>query len=838
MGLIELNNQVMKLVFNQRRGTLQSLKLLNDRYATEFIGNAENISYQSIHERNQWTGDVKIRTWDESQNQWTLELTERSGDIRESRQEDNGDYVVEYRGDSRNENGIVNVFLKQRYTVREDAVLLTLGIKNITAKAIEVGEVSLPFVTNTDFYGIFEDKSREEEDNWRGIKQKIWHEERVQSFMSVNGSSSYVLLQRPKGDYPALVFQTMDGTGLEVAYQMDSQIGGQWTGSFEGPYYLSLYSKAPKICEQWKWNYDKQSVGLNGSSSMMLAAGEERSFNFRFKILNEMSELGNILYEAGQLAVDVSPGMVVPVGESIKMRLRCRDEVKLIPVANNFAIKKTGEKATETFWKIDFSQTGQKKVRVEHGSGVTNLFFYAVGEIKQLLKSRAGFIIDRQYYENPQDPFNRHHAFLGFDDMVEMLFTEGEETFQVAGADEHGLPIPMFLAEKNVHYPNQREIDVLEEYIDDCLYGIIQQRDTYYVKRSLYYEEKKPSDKLGFFKFDKAAADGFDRTFNYPLISNIYFSMYQIGKAYQMTKKRTAAQYLEMAYKTRLVGFQIGENMYTGAPAGATVTELLTALKEDNPEGYRLLDEKTRAVTEENVNSEYPFGSEVFIDQTPHNQYQAMMKYYGYDQQVEQAYRITMALRTGFQPAWFLYGNDKRGCTSCWYSTPLNSRVLYDGYEDTNDLDMLKLAYAGATTFMACIKSSGAAHGWYTQWPDRSGFDQRSLDTDMGLYGYLKAARAVVAEEPVFGKSGYGCRVTEENGRCVVTPYDGLGTRMYYQPQALELAVSFGRMERIEIAEEEKLCRVWVRKIQPQKEVELSFVGPADWQVVIEKTAN
>lgn len=57
----------------------------DDPLNTEFIGNIENTSYTGIAELNQWFGDIKFRTWDEKSNSWTLELTERSTDIRKQR---------------------------------------------------------------------------------------------------------------------------------------------------------------------------------------------------------------------------------------------------------------------------------------------------------------------------------------------------------------------------------------------------------------------------------------------------------------------------------------------------------------------------------------------------------------------------------------------------------------------------------------------------------------------------------------------------------------------------------------------------------------------------------
>ena len=214
-----------------------------------------------------------------------------------------------------------------------------------------------------------------------------------------------------------------------------------------------------------------------------------------------------------------------------------------------------------------------------------------------------------------------------------------------------------------------------------------------------------------------------------------------------------------------------------------------------------------------------------------------MMKYYGYDNRLEEAYRVTMALRIGFQPAWFLYGNEKRGNVCCWYATALNSRVMYDGFEDTGDLNMLKLAYGGAFSFLTCIRSNGAAHGWYLFWPDRNGFDLRTLDTDMGLYGYLQAVSSYMVDDPVFGRCGYGCRVTGQGEMWYIKPYDGIGRRIICIPWNIKFEVTYGSIQEVEINELKKVCQIRICNASRHRNAELLYVVPEGWltNVIIEE---
>lgn len=833
MNSIILENEEFVLEVNNSRGTIESLHMKQDRLGTEFIGNRKNTSYPAIRSMDQWMGDIRIRVWDEEAHDWTLELSSKSGDTREIRaDEGKGRVQISYEKPSSEENGIRSAAVTETYCMEPDGLHWYLSVRNPSNRKMEIGEISLSFLTNTDFTGIFEDPAYADTENWRGIKQKLWHEQRVQQHLSINGGSSYAYLQRPRGDYPAVLFQALEETKLEAAYQMDPLVGCQWSVTFEGPYYLALYSNAARKCGGWKYETEQQSYGMNGNTSLLLEPGQEKCFHFVFHAVSSEKQVRDLLYQEDQLDIEVQPSMAVPAGIPVQMRIRSREQPSLLPVSNHIKIEEVRTEGDCYYFRLHFTDPGQKKIKVLHGKKETTVLFYAIDNVRKLLENRAEFIVNRQYYENPLDPFGRHHAFLPYDDALETLFTESEESWQVGALDEYALPVAMYTAEKNSILPDEHQIDILEEYIEDCLYGILQERETYYARRGMYYEERTPSDVFFGNKWDKEKAESILRSFNYPLISDIYFSMYKIADRYGLTKRRTKQEYLEMAYRTAMTGYELGRNKLNGAPAGATIIELLTALKTEAPEWYGKLNQKISFIADENAASVYPFGSELYVDQTSHNQYEAMMRYYGKHEKLEEAYRITCALRGGLQPEWFLYGNEKRGNVCCWYGTPLNSRVLFNGFGYTGNQQMLKLGFAGLFSFLTCIRSNGAAHGWFLWWPDRSGFDFRSLDTDMGMYGYLYAARSYVVEDEIFGRCGYGCQWERCGSREMVTPYDGLGIRFCSVPHKLRIECRKGCISNIIINEEEKRITVGM-EIPYSHEPAITFRAEDAWTVEI-----
>ena len=144
----------------------------------------------------------------------------------------------------------------------------------------------------------------------------------------------------------------------------------------------------------------------------------------------------------------------------------------------------------------------------------------------QLLEKHAQFVAENQFYDNPLDPFNRHHTFLPYDDMLCTPYVDSIESWQVGSTDELCLPPAMFLAEKNIFNPNVHEIEILETFIEDGLFGKLQNRDTYLTVRSLYWtDEVYLSDQFYWGRGTKEWANSTNRCFQYALIADIYYAM-------------------------------------------------------------------------------------------------------------------------------------------------------------------------------------------------------------------------------------------------------------------------------------------------------------------------
>jgi hypothetical protein len=129
-------------------------------------------------------------------------------------------------------------------------------------------------------------------------------------------------------------------------------------------------------------------------------------------------------------------------------------------------------------------------------------------------RCRARFIAERQFYENPADPYGRNHMFMPFDYRIGTIFTESDEVYEVGGSDEYGFSEPVFLAAKNLYRPRREEVEKLETYVHDVLMGRLQNPETFALRASLYWKERTPSSPWGHWTEERSKESY--RTYNYP----------------------------------------------------------------------------------------------------------------------------------------------------------------------------------------------------------------------------------------------------------------------------------------------------------------------------------
>ena len=792
-----------------RYGSLHALTRRGDALRTNYIGNEINTPGIDPND-SRWTGDVVTTIWRLNTDwtaynygrhqiwgpsgDWRREVTGRSADIRRV-SFDGRRLVTEYAGKSNAEGGLRASRITASFEGDgSNSLLWTVAIENTTPQLLEIGELGLPLMVNDDYAALYISARTGLINNHRfsrtPLMQKLIHEQKVLTHPFIAGHSSYVLIQRPKGDAPYLLLHTLGDTPLECSYK-DPGAFNRHVSDWPGPDILALYSRATRDVRGWRKN-----PWVNGHRSLLLQPGESRTYQLRFAFIPSYAAIRDELARHGNLGIRVLPAMVVQENAPARVEIQSSEEIAEIEhLSDNIRIEDRRRAGDKTLLQLAFGYPGQKTLRLHYGENRwTTLAFYCVQDAETLLRARARFIVERQFFHDRADPFHRHHGFLPFDARTGSRFQDSEEVWETGCSDEAGFADPLFLAQKNVYYPSREEVAALEQYVDDCLFRYIQDPKTYKVRASLYWKVRTPSSGWGDWSRERSQATF--RTYNYVHPANIYFSLYRIGKLYGLLRTRTPLEYLRMSYRTCLRWFTTGPYRLVGLMEGANSIAILKALQAEGMQAeYLRLRGLMETCNQAFVKQPYPYSSELLIDQTAHEQVYYFARFFGAAAKMRQAVRVIKALRGGDQPIWFRYGNDKRGDIACWYTESLNGAALTQAFEDTGDCEALLKGYAGIQSVLANLREDGMGFNFFISTPGIYDHQPpRTFEGGVGLWGYIEAAKSYVVHDETFGWVGYGCEVKLSGDALAVTPKDGLRKRVFFGDSRLEIEASKGEI--------------------------------------------
>lgn len=817
---VQLTAGEMIVSFDRRYGSISSITRKGDEFGTNYIGNEMNTPNVDPSD-SRWTGDVVSTVWEllgdwkafhlgqndifKVSGKWKKEFTGKSGDIRHVAFKNNAFHVT-YDGDARDDQGIRSYRLDSLYHMAEDNSLLwDIEIENVTGNDLEIGELAFPLMVNDDYAELYYDPGLEEAlstinnvDFARTpIRQKLIHEQKVFVHHFIAGHSSYALVQRPLGDAPFLLVHPMMGTSFECLYKDPEAAFLSHVNGWPGPDLLAVHSLATKDLRRWGKN-----PWVNGHTSVVLGPGEKKKYQIRFAFIDGYEAIRDELYKAGNLGIRVVPSMVVQENTDVLVELKSQSPVEKIDfLSDNIIVKNQRRVAEKTLLTLSFKGRGQKSAKLHYGEGrSTNLHFYCIEDIESLLKARSEFIVDRQYYSNPDDPFHRFHGFLPFDYRVGSTFLDSDEVWEVGDSDESGFSEPLFLAEKNVYFPSKREVEVLETYVADCLFKYIQNPETYEVRASLYWKERIPSSPWG--NWTKERSEATFRTYNYVHPANIYHALYRIGKRYGLLTRKTPQEYLRMSYRTCMKWFSTGPWKHIGLMEGSNSIHILGDIQGEGwIEEYNNLRQAMKDCEAQFVEDPYPYSSELIIDQTAHEQVYFFTKFFGDTAKNKKTVQVLKALRGGNQPVWFRYGNDKRRDVCCWYNASLNGMALLDSFEESGDKDAFLKGYAGVMSVMHNVLPDGMGFNFFICTPGVLDHEPpRTFESGEGLWGFLQAAKSYVMKDDAFGLIGCGCGVEVSGDRIIVTPKDGLRKRVRFVEEGVDLEATQGEISQLVFA--------------------------------------
>jgi len=779
---IQWNN--FQLRYNLNRGYITSLKPGRGfPDSPEFLAGYATLPYLNVN-RDHYLGDIAldIRVGSE----WET-ITTADQDIMHDISMTNGTLNVKHYSESG-----VRPTIQSTWHHLPDSVMWNIVLENKTDSTMTIGAVDIPFPWN-DNYCIFDPHDK--------ASQKLLYTRRVAEHKHIAGESSYILACPMDGTSPMLAVMPGDRmTQFEFTYHEIDTIRNQrrnadrWIhGAWPGLTRICLASSSIIQKNDWKpW--------LNEHTDLTLNPGDSRTFSIRFQWIDKRSQLEDRMGESGLLGIRAIPGPAVVKNEPFLAVVNGAVSPLFVDGATEWEEIPVPKDFKGAAFKAVLAQEGFQTVQVRDSADHAGKLFMAVlAPVSEIMDRRSQFILKNQVYNQPNHPLNQ--AILCYNNREKNVFINMNDMWG-SGGYEGGITDAQFMALKNLDLPDKDEIQFLETYIDKWLLGGIQNPLNYGV---CWMVSRK---------------DRIERGYNYIHVLNLYDAMARASEVWPDLFQHPASHYLDLWIKT-FNAFQQKQVRFRdlglmGRGNISFMPELLTRFQLSE-EAQMVKNEMQTWAKYWSEDPPYPYGSELFFDNTGYETVFFYCHAMGYTDLAQQTINVTKAGR-GRAPCWFWNDSDQRwwdavrthpqyatftdfGENCHHYMTGLNGYMLLEAFDlGYGRNEPGPIGFSGILNNWARVQSDGFAGMCYCPDPssDNYGLNQFTGDVGLGLWGSLKAARCYLIKDPVLSYISYGGTVThikrdseDKLESVTLTPYQGFDHRLRLTPWDLAID-SFG----------------------------------------------
>ena len=806
-------------------GAIVSLRRAGDSFPTEYIQNNRRLGDVSLRYRGK---DGAWQSVDTTQlaNDGKVALT-NSGDGRTYK----ATYQILYApassntGPNTSQNPPVPILsLDIEIAIEPNNLLWSLTLKNVGAAPRQIDDLAIPLPIANSVPGA--------EGNRRVT---------ILKHSLVAGYTSYMFWMRNNNIGPYLMLTPREDTKFEYwdaqrlpPTSIGNPVGqSQPTGVGYRVYIHSAAAGTEAKAQGTKWRQP--------NTSLKLAPGEARSYGFKLHWANDYDAVRQVLVDENLIDVHVVPGMTVPSDLSARIALRTKQTIQTVEgeFPEQTKIESLGTKGDYHFYQVTFKRLGENRLTVHYGNS-KHMFleFFSTEPLETLIKKRAAFLA-RSQHRDPSKWYNGLVTDWNMDSKV-LLSPDNYDRIQswriyAVTCDDPGLGKPAYLASKNAEFPNQNEVEALDYYIKNFVWGGLQQTDSEPYPYAIYgipdWKTNRDSIDPG-----RNGQKHIWRIYDYPHVVLLYHSMYRIAKNYPEIKTLlTAEQYLHRAYGTAVALFTVPmqvehwsayrTGLYNELVIVSLISDLETAGLTNEAKTLRNhWEQKVKTFVNGQLNL---FQSEYAFDSTGFEATHALARYAlqiadkpgesksGISlENAERFMRVQLAsnifCRGWPEPAYYLLGSDYRGnggnSFTLSYMSQMGGWSVLDyalNYAPKPDW-YLRLGYASYLSAWSLMntgtpesnygywypgkENDGGAGGgfepapygqtWLNQ-PHHRGPWYYSSEVDLGFSGALRTAATILADDPIFGRFCFGGDWRATPAGIDVIPKDGLRRRFH-----------------------------------------------------------
>lgn len=702
-------------------------------------------------------------------------------------------------------------------------LVLRFAIKNRRDVPVEIGALGIPLVFNNILTN-------------RTLEQA--HEVCSFSDPYIGRDGGYLQVTRLNGRGPALIVVPDGRTPFEAYMPLSEPMRPSQT--FEGMFAWMVHSRA------YAENEWRSAEPWNPPTSRTLAPGETVNYGLKFLLADEIRSIENTLIAHGRPVAVGIPGYILPMDLEGRLFLRyAGHKVKRVRVEPQGAIEIAEERPRNGWlaYSLRGKTWGRARLTISYDDGLEqSVHYYVIKPAAQAVADLGRFLMTRQWFDDPNDPFHRSPSVMSYDREANKIITQESRVWIAGLSDEGGAGSWLAAAMKQFAQPDEEEIRKYERFIDGVLWGGIQYKDgpnKYGVRKSLFFYA--PQEMAGF-KYDpsfnwstwtswkRAEAESIGRAYNYPHVVAAYWAFYRLARNYRgLVTNHPWEWYLDQAYQTvRFLTERDERGRYkvgyvnTGLMEGTIFVLLLEDLKREGwAEQASDLEARMKERADRWRQEAYPFRSEMAWDSTGQEEVYAWCKYFGYDDKAEVALNSIIGYMPTL-PHWGYNGNARRYWDFLYagklrrierqlhhYGSGLNAIPVLAHYrEHPDDYYLLRIGYGGALGALSNIDQEGFASAAFHSYPTTLRWDAYSGDYGPNFFGHVINAATYVIDHPVFGWQSFGGNLKLAGDWVTVEPRDSMRQRIYIAPLGLWLTLDAGSFESVAINVRTRAVRI------------------------------
>ena len=699
---------------------------------------------------------------------------------------------------------------------------LRFALKNTSDKPVEIGALGIPMIFNN----VLNDRSLDEAHAKCSFYDPY-----------IGEDAGYLQVTRLSGKGPALLV-VPDGETPFVAYNPILDRAGRWGAkpvftdptprgiTFEGFYEWMVHSRAYAENE-WKGVQE-----WNPPTSLTLKPGESKTYGVKFILSPSIHAIEQTLgLNRRPVAVGI-PGYVLPTDIDALLFLKYPHPVKTLsvdpPDALTITKAATAAQAAWSSYNVKGKQWGRSRLTITYADGLVQTVQYFVTKPEaEVVADMGHFLTTKDWFVDPKDHFHRSPSVMTYDREANQIVMQDSRAWIAGLGDEGGGGAWLSAMMKQWVEPDKNEIDKLQQFIDEVLWGHLQYNEgpeQYGVRKSLFYYEPNEMP-AGFYRSDfdwsswtswnKKASDQVDRSYDYPHVAAAYWVMYHLARnTHGLVTDHPWDWYLDHAYQTSVAMTKYAEGLAVfGQMEGDIFLQILDDLKREGmKEQADDLENKMHGRADRWRQQAYPYGSEMPWDSTGQEEVYAWTKYFGYRDKAN----VTLNAILGYDPTvphWGYNGSARRYWDFIFaakdrrlerqlhhYGSGLNAIPLLTEYrEHPDDFYLLRVGYGGTMGALTDIDQEGFPSAAFHAFPDMLKPDPITGDYGPNFFGHAWNTATYLVHHPQFGWVSFGGNVEQHAGLIMLTPLDSARSRVYIASLGLWLTLDAGRFAKVEL---------------------------------------